>query len=59
MTGQGGNGAIESGALLVNALLRSLDQNPDGLSNKKVEKVLAEVHTSRYVSDERSRLIDD
>ncbi|KAK2774510.1 FAD binding domain protein [Colletotrichum kahawae] len=48
VTGQGGNGAIESGALLVNALLRKFDSSPDGLSEKQVEDVLAEVHAIRF-----------
>ncbi|KAJ0310237.1 hypothetical protein Brms1b_008831 [Colletotrichum noveboracense] len=48
VTGQGGNGAIESGALLVNALLRKFDLSPDGLSEKQVEDVLAEVHAIRF-----------
>ncbi|KAF3802821.1 FAD-dependent monooxygenase andE [Colletotrichum gloeosporioides] len=48
VTGQGGNGAIESGALLVNALLRKFDSSPEGLSEKQVEDVLAEVHAIRF-----------
>ncbi|KAF4819124.1 FAD-dependent monooxygenase andE [Colletotrichum siamense] len=48
VTGQGGNGAIESGALLVNALLRKFDSSPDGLSEKQIEDVLAEVHAIRF-----------
>ncbi|KPM36548.1 hypothetical protein AK830_g10022 [Neonectria ditissima] len=48
VTGQGGNGAIESAALLVNGLLRKLDENPDGLSEKQVESVLAEVYAGRF-----------
>ncbi|KAJ3962256.1 hypothetical protein N0V92_000987 [Colletotrichum tropicale] len=48
VTGQGGNGAIESGALLVNALLRKFDSSPDGLSEKQIEDVLAEIHAIRF-----------
>ncbi|KAK1634067.1 hypothetical protein BDP81DRAFT_65215 [Colletotrichum phormii] len=48
VTGQGGNGAIESAAHLVNALLRNLDQTPDGLNEKQLESVFAEVHAKRF-----------
>ncbi|KAF7557539.1 hypothetical protein G7Z17_g531 [Cylindrodendrum hubeiense] len=48
VTGQGGNGAIESGALLVNALLRKLDESPNGLREDQVESALAEVHAGRF-----------
>ncbi|CAH0047714.1 unnamed protein product [Clonostachys solani] len=48
VTGQGGNGAIESGALLVNALLRKLDTNLNCLNEKQVEDVFAEIHAGRF-----------
>ncbi|EXF76212.1 FAD binding domain-containing protein [Colletotrichum fioriniae PJ7] len=48
VTGQGGNGAIESAAHLVNALLRNLDQTPNGLSEKQLESVFAEVQEKRF-----------
>ncbi|KAF4894123.1 FAD-dependent monooxygenase andE [Colletotrichum viniferum] len=48
VTGQVGNGAIESGALLVNALLQRFDASPEGLSEKQVEDVLAEIHAIRF-----------
>lgn len=54
MTGQGGNGAIESAAHLVNALLRNLDQTPNDLSEKQLESVFAEVQEKRFVSDASS-----
>ncbi|KAK1675242.1 hypothetical protein BDP55DRAFT_715840 [Colletotrichum godetiae] len=49
VTGQGGNGAIESAAHLVNALLRNLDQTPDGLNQKQLESVFSEVHAKRFL----------
>ncbi|KAI8649115.1 hypothetical protein NCS57_01447600 [Fusarium keratoplasticum] len=52
-SGQGGNGAIESAALLVNALLRQLRSTPQGLSGTQVETALAEVHTLRYERSKR------
>ncbi|KXH43032.1 FAD binding domain-containing protein [Colletotrichum simmondsii] len=48
VTGQGGNGAIESAAHLVNALLRNLDQTPSGLSEKQLESIFAEVQEKRF-----------
>ncbi|RTE77942.1 hypothetical protein BHE90_007568 [Fusarium euwallaceae] len=52
-SGQGGNGAIESAALLVNALVRKLRSTPQGLSGTQVETALAEVHTLRYERSKR------
>ncbi|KAL6364307.1 hypothetical protein LRP88_02226 [Fusarium phalaenopsidis] len=52
-SGQGGNGAIESAALLVNALVRQLRSTPQGLSATQVETALAEVHTLRYERSKR------
>ncbi|KIL85044.1 hypothetical protein FAVG1_11917 [Fusarium avenaceum] len=51
-SGQGGNGAMESAALLVNALVRQLKVNSQGLSGTQIETALAEVHDLRY---ERSK----
>ncbi|CAJ0548379.1 Ff.00g019920.m01.CDS01 [Fusarium sp. VM40] len=51
-SGQGGNGAMESAALLVNALVRQLKLSPQGLSGAQIETALAEVHDLRY---ERSK----
>ncbi|KAK1468355.1 FAD binding domain-containing protein [Colletotrichum melonis] len=48
VTGQGGNGAIESAAHLVNALLRNLDQTPGGPSEKQLESIFAEVQEKRF-----------
>ncbi|KXH47942.1 FAD binding domain-containing protein [Colletotrichum salicis] len=45
---QWGNGAIESAAHLVNALLRNLDQTPGSLSEKQLESVFSEVHAKRF-----------
>ncbi|KAH8646226.1 hypothetical protein BX600DRAFT_157932 [Xylariales sp. PMI_506] len=45
--GQGGNGAIESGAALVNALLRKMDARPTGLSTADIEDVFAETESVR------------
>ncbi|KAH7128858.1 hypothetical protein EDB81DRAFT_906532 [Dactylonectria macrodidyma] len=47
-SGQGGNGAMESAALLVNALVRQLRSSPQGLSGAQVDTALAEVHALRY-----------
>lgn len=55
-SGQGGNGAIESAALLVNALVRQLKLSPQGLSGARVETALAEVHALRY--ERAKRLVD-
>ncbi|KAF4343929.1 3-hydroxybenzoate 6-hydroxylase 1 [Fusarium beomiforme] len=51
-SGQGGNGAIEAAALLVNSLVKQLKLNPHSLSEPQIEAALANVHTLRY---ERSR----
>ncbi|CAI6082473.1 unnamed protein product [Clonostachys chloroleuca] len=48
VTGQGRNGAIESGALLVNALLQKLDTNLNGLDEKQVQGIFAEIHAGRF-----------
>ncbi|VUC26567.1 unnamed protein product [Clonostachys rosea] len=48
VTGQGGNGAIESGAVLVNALLRKFDDCSSVLNQDDLESVLAQVRTSRF-----------
>ncbi|KAJ3545296.1 hypothetical protein NM208_g2580 [Fusarium decemcellulare] len=55
-SGQGGNGAIESAALLVNALMRQLQSTPQGLSSTQIETVLAEVHALRY--ERAKRLVE-
>ncbi|KAM5350140.1 hypothetical protein ACJ41O_006645 [Fusarium nematophilum] len=55
-SGQGGNGAIESAALLVNALTRQLRQTTQGLSEMQVVDALAEVHELRH---ERARRLVD
>ncbi|KAG4259131.1 hypothetical protein FPRO04_07436 [Fusarium proliferatum] len=47
-SGQGGNGAMESAALLVNALVRQLKLSPQGLSDSQIDSALSEVHTLRY-----------
>ncbi|KAI1072894.1 hypothetical protein LB507_008933 [Fusarium sp. FIESC RH6] len=51
-SGQGGNGAIEAAALLVNSLVQHLKTSPQGLSESQIETALSKVHTRRY---ERSR----
>ncbi|KAH7198967.1 uncharacterized protein B0J16DRAFT_360567 [Fusarium flagelliforme] len=51
-SGQGGNGAIEAAALLVNSLVQHLKTSPQGLSESQIETALSKVHTLRY---ERSR----
>lgn len=43
---QGGNGALETAAVLLNTLLRKLDQSPT-LSEEDIEAVFAEVQASR------------
>ncbi|KAK7455047.1 hypothetical protein Landi51_03256 [Colletotrichum acutatum] len=48
LTGQGGNGAIESVAHLVNVLLRNLDQTLKGLSEKQLESVFAELQGKHF-----------
>ncbi|KAF5643640.1 hydroxylase [Fusarium sp. NRRL 25303] len=47
-SGQGGNGAMESAALLVNALVRQLKLTPQGLSDSQIDSALSEVHALRY-----------
>ncbi|RKL28325.1 hypothetical protein BFJ72_g12556 [Fusarium proliferatum] len=47
-SGQGGNGAMESAALFVNALVRQLKLSPQGLSDSRIDSALSEVHTLRY-----------
>ncbi|KAI6762288.1 hypothetical protein HG531_002841 [Fusarium graminearum] len=47
-SGQGGNGAIEAAALLVNSIVEQLDSSPQGLSETQVEAALAKVHNLRY-----------
>ncbi|KAL6918696.1 hypothetical protein FSST1_002722 [Fusarium sambucinum] len=51
-SGQGGNGAIEAAALLVNSLVQHLKTCRQGLSETQIETAFANVHTLRY---ERSR----
>lgn len=50
ITAQGGNGAIESAARLVNAISRGLDMSPQtqGLSEEALEAAFAEVYHHRY-----------
>ncbi|GJC91451.1 FAD binding domain-containing protein [Colletotrichum higginsianum] len=45
---QGGNGAIESAAVLVNAISRRLDERPQGLSEEALEAAFVEVYERRY-----------
>ncbi|QPC74549.1 hypothetical protein HYE68_005301 [Fusarium pseudograminearum] len=47
-SGQGGNGAIEAAALLVNSIMEQLHSSPQGLSETQIEAALAKVHTLRY-----------
>lgn len=47
-SGQGGNGALESAALLVNALLRKLERSPERLSGEAIASAVSEVQTRRY-----------
>lgn len=47
-SGQGGNGAMEAAALLVNSIVEQLDSSPQGLSETQVEAALAKIHTLRY-----------
>ncbi|SCV54223.1 related to hydroxylase [Fusarium fujikuroi] len=47
-SGQGGNGAMESAALLINALVRQLKLTPQGLSDSQIDSALSEVHALRY-----------
>ncbi|KAK7702278.1 hypothetical protein SLS64_009856 [Diaporthe eres] len=47
LSGQGGNGAIEAAALLVNALTDMLERNPKP-SEADVESALAQVHINRH-----------
>ncbi|VTT76422.1 unnamed protein product [Fusarium fujikuroi] len=55
-SGQGGNGAMESAALLVNALVRQLKLSPQGLSDSRVDSALSEVHALRY--ERAKRLVE-
>ncbi|KAJ4129640.1 hypothetical protein NW754_003922 [Fusarium falciforme] len=55
-SGQGGNGAMESAALLVNALVRHLRSSPQGLSGDQVDAALSEVHALRY--ERAKRLVE-
>ncbi|KAF5622315.1 hydroxylase [Fusarium sp. NRRL 52700] len=55
-SGQGGNGAMESAALLVNALVRQLKVSPQGLSDSQIDSALSEVHTLRY--ERAKRLVE-
>ncbi|KAI8244550.1 FAD-dependent monooxygenase atmM [Colletotrichum sp. SAR 10_96] len=47
ITAQGGNGAIETAAALVNTLVSTLKSNPQSLSDKVIESMLAQVQTKR------------
>ena len=47
-TAQGGNGAIETAAVLTNSLVRKLNTTPSALSEEDIEAVFAEVHASRF-----------
>ncbi|KAK0721257.1 hypothetical protein B0T21DRAFT_49734 [Apiosordaria backusii] len=47
-TAQGGNGAIETSAVLVNTLLRKLDQSCSNLSEEDADLVFAEVQRTRF-----------
>jgi hypothetical protein len=55
-SGQGANSAIESAAVLVNALLRMLEKSPDCLSGEDVVSALSEVHERRH--KHTKRLVD-
>ncbi|KAL5613080.1 hypothetical protein FOVSG1_002143 [Fusarium oxysporum f. sp. vasinfectum] len=55
-SGQGGNGAMESAALLVNALVRQLKLSPQGLSDSQIDTALSEVHALRY--ERAKRLVE-
>ncbi|KAF5651374.1 hydroxylase [Fusarium tjaetaba] len=55
-SGQGGNGAMESAALLVNALVRQLKLSPEGLSDSQTDTALSEVHALRY--ERAKRLVE-
>lgn len=60
LSGQGGNSAIESGAELVNQLLRVRDSRPgglDGLTEPEVERILQKVQETRH--DRVKFLVDD
>lgn len=46
-TAQGGNGAIETSAVLLNTLLRRLDDTSE-LSERDIEDVFAKVQTNRF-----------
>ncbi|KAM0084355.1 hypothetical protein ACKRZS_003448 [Fusarium odoratissimum] len=55
-SGQGGNGAMESAALLVNALVCQLRLSPQGLSDSQIDSALSEVHKLRY--ERAKRLVE-
>ncbi|ROV93606.1 hypothetical protein VMCG_08112 [Cytospora schulzeri] len=46
--GQGGNGAIETAAVLTNALVKMLDQYPDHPSTQHIESALAKAQELRH-----------
>ncbi|KAF6803744.1 FAD binding domain protein [Colletotrichum sojae] len=48
ISGQGGNGAIEAAALLVNALADMLEKNPKNPTEAEVVKALSKVHENRH-----------
>ncbi|KUI71629.1 FAD-dependent urate hydroxylase [Cytospora mali] len=56
VNGQGGNGAMESAAVLTNALVKMLDQHPDRQSMQQIEAALAEAQEARH---ERATLMKD
>ncbi|PSN75601.1 FAD binding domain-containing protein [Corynespora cassiicola Philippines] len=47
ISGQGGNSAIETAAVLVNNLMRSLEAHPEGLSEADCEEVFSETQKKR------------
>ncbi|GKT85036.1 LOW QUALITY PROTEIN: FAD binding domain-containing protein [Colletotrichum tofieldiae] len=47
ITAQGGNGAIESAAVLVNAIVRKMEERPEGLSEEALDATFGEVCTNR------------
>ncbi|KAH7144772.1 hypothetical protein DER46DRAFT_651354 [Fusarium sp. MPI-SDFR-AT-0072] len=55
-SGQGGNGAMESAALFVNALVRQLKLSPQGPSDSQIDSALSEVHALRY--ERAKRLVE-
>ncbi|GKT58903.1 LOW QUALITY PROTEIN: FAD binding domain-containing protein [Colletotrichum tofieldiae] len=44
---KGGNGAIESAAVLVNAIVRKMEERPEGLSEEALDATFGEVCTNR------------